>query len=195
MRMGHRVGNRRRGAPGGSLTQLVLVAIAGALLARAIVPAGAGGQQYSLPTTTTAAPPNPTATTPPPPVTASSLPLLTPFPIVRIVGRTTPRGAKVALLTVRAGAGSYVVSRCVGAPSRCPYKQRISRIPGRRGQLRTIHVRGFERSFRAGVVLRVYVVDVGRTGKFTSFKIRRKQSPRRNDGCVAGIVLRPVSCP
>jgi len=127
-------------------------------------------------------------------VTASSLPLLTPFPVIRIVGRTTPRGAKVTLLTVRAAVGSYVVSRCVGAKPRCPYKQRVSRIPGPRGQIRTIHVRGFERSFRSGVLLRIYVADVGRTGKFTSFKIRSRRSPRRNDGCVADIVLRPVSC-
>lgn len=139
--MATRMRTSRRGAPGGSITRFLLVALAGALLAWAIVPSGAGGQQYPLPTVTTA-PPTPTATTPPPAVHGlSSLPLLAPFPIVRIVSGTTPRGAKVTLLTVRGGAGAYVVSRCVGAPSRCPYKQRVSRIPGRRGQIRTIHVR------------------------------------------------------
>ena len=182
---------------------IALVAVAGALLAWSIAPGGAAGQEYPLPAlppppapaptpvpTTTVVPPRP------PPVTASSsLPLLTPFPIIRIVGRTTPRGAKVTRLTVRAAVGSYIVSRCVGPSSRCPYKQRVARIPGRRGQVRTIHVRGFERSFRAGVLLRVYVAGAGRTGKFTSFKIRRRRSPRRNDGCVADIVLRPVRCP
>jgi hypothetical protein len=172
------------------LIRVSTIVLAGVLLAWAIVPSGAGAQQYTLPTTTTAPPP------PPPPVTASSsLPLLTPFPIIRIVGRTTKRGAKVTLLTVRAGVGSFVVSRCVGPSARCPYKQRVMRIPGRAGQIRTIHVRGFERSFRAGVLLRVYVAGAGRIGKFTSFKIRSKQSPRRNDGFVADIVLRPVSCP
>lgn len=185
------------------MTRLVLLALAAALLMWAIAPSGAGGQQYPLPTTPVPPPPPapppvvapPVVTTPAPPAQAVALPLLTPFPIIRIVGRTTPRGAKVTRLTVRAAVGSYVVSRCVGAASRCPYKQRVTRIPGRRGQVRTIHVRGFERSFRAGVLLRIYVVDAGRTGKFTSFKIRRKQSPRRNDGCVADIVLRPVRCP
>ncbi len=177
---------------------IVLVALAGALSAWSIAPGGAAGQEYPLPPPAPAPPPVPTTTVAPPrppPVTASSLPLLSPFPIIRIVGRTTPRGAKVTRLTVRAAAGSYIVSRCVGASSRCPYQQRVARIPGRRGQVRTIHVRGFERSFRVGVLLRVYVVGAGRTGKFTSFKIRRKRSPRRNDGCVADIVLRPVSCP
>ncbi len=180
-----------RGARASSTARLAPVAVAGALLAWAVVPSGAGGQQYPLPTTT-AAPP----TTTPPPLTASSpLPLLTPFPIIRIVGRTTPRGAKVSRLTVRAAVGSYVVSRCVGASRRCPYKRRVARIPGRRGRVRTIHVRGFERSFRAGVLLRVYVVGAGHTGKFTSFKIHSRRPPRRNDGCVAGVALRPVPCP
>jgi hypothetical protein len=169
--------------------RLLAVACLGALLAWVLVPSGAGGQQYPLPTVP------PTITTPPPPGAVPTLPLLTPFPIVRIVGRSTARGAKVSRMTVRARVGTYVVSRCVGSAARCPYKQRISRVPGIKGRIRTVHVRGFERSFRAGVLLRVYVVDAGRTGKFTSFRIRSGHAPRRNDGCVADIVLRPVSCP
>jgi hypothetical protein len=98
-------------------------------------------------------------------------------------------------MTVRARVGTYVVSRCVGSAGRCPYKQRLSRVPGDKGRIRTVHVRGFERAFRAGVLLRIYVVDPGRTGKFTSFRIRSGHAPRRTDGCVADIVLRPVTCP
>jgi hypothetical protein len=59
----------------------------------------------------------------------------------------------------------------------------------------TIHIRGFERTFRAGVVLQLYVVKAGRTGKFTSFKIRLRKTPLRRDRCVSGIVLTPVLCP
>jgi hypothetical protein len=174
------------------MARLAATACLGALLGWALLPTGATGQQYPLPTV----PPPTTPPAPPPPVAgSSSLPLLTPFPIVRIVGVATARGAKISVFTVRAAVGGSVVSRCVGNSSRCPYKQRVSRIPGRLGKIRTVHVRGFERSFRAGVLLRVYVVDAGRTGKFTSFKIRRNASPRRNDGCVADIVLRPVPCP
>lgn len=121
------------------------------------------------------------------------MPLLTPFPIVRIVGRTTKRGARITRLTVRAAAGTSIVSRCIGRG--CPYAHRTTRIAGTRGQVRTIHVRGFERSLRAGVLLRVYAAAAGRTGKFTSFRIRKGRSPRRNDGCVADIALRPVRCP
>jgi hypothetical protein len=190
------IGKRtRRGTrPGGPLARLLAVACLGALLGWVLLPSGAGGQQYPLPTPP--APPAPPAPpTPPPPPSAGPLPLLTPFPIIRIVGRTTARGAKVSVMTVRAAVGSYVVSRCVGSKGRCPYKQRASRIAGNVGRIRTIHLSGFERSFRAGVVLRVYVVDTGRTGKFTSFKVVRLHAPRRNDGCVADIALRPVTCP
>jgi hypothetical protein len=173
---------------GVAFARLLAVACMGALLAWALVPSGAGGQQYPLPTV-------PPTTTVPPPTTAPKLPLLTPFPIIRIVGRSTARGAKVSLMTVRARVATYVVSRCVGSARRCPYKQHVSRVPGIKGRIRTVHVRGFERSFRAGVLLRVYVVGPGRTGKFTSFRIRSGHAPRRNDGCVADVVLRPVACP
>ena len=154
--------------------RLVMITFVGALLAWAVVPKPA-----------------------PPPAADPVPPLLSPFPIIRIVGRTPRRGARITRLTVRAGAGTYVVSRCVGTGNRCRYKQRVTRIPGTRGQIRTIHMRAFERSFRAGVgvLLRIYVAGAGRTGKFTSFKIRSRRSPRRNDGCITGIVLRPVSCP
>ena len=178
----------------------VPIAVAGAVCAWIAVPGGAGGQQYPMPTTpptsTTPTPVAPPAVLPPAPAqTPKSLPLLSPFPIIRIVGRTTPRGARISLLTIRGTVGNYVVSRCIGARGRCPYQQRTARIAGRRGQIRTFHVRAFERSFRAGVVLRVYVVDTGRTGKFTSFKIHSKRAPRRNDGCIADVLLKPVSCP
>lgn len=180
--------------PRGALSRLLAVACLGALLGWVLLPSGAGGQQYPLPTPP-APPAVPPAPVPPPPASAGPLPLLTPFPIIRIVSRTTARGARVGLMTVRAAVGSYVVSRCIGSRGRCPYKQRASRIAGDRGRIRTIHVPGFERAFRAGVVLRVYVVDTGRTGKFMSFKILRRHAPRRNDGCVADIALRPVACP
>jgi hypothetical protein len=186
---------RRGRTPGGALARLLAVACLGALLGWVLLPSAAGGQQYPLPTPPAPPAVPPTAPEPPPPASARPLPLLTPFPVIRIVGRTTPRGAKVSLMTVRAAVGSYVVSRCVGSKGRCPYKQRASRIAGNLGRIRTIHVSGFERSFRAGVVLRVYVVDTGRTGKFTSFQIVRHHAPRRNDGCVADIALRPVTCP
>ena len=98
-------------------------------------------------------------------------------------------------MTVRAATGSFIVTRCAGQSKGCPYRQRITQIPGALGRVRTHHVRAFERVFRSGVVLRVYVVQDGRTGKFTSFKIKRRHLPARTDRCLRGISLLPKRCP
>ena len=123
------------------------------------------------------------------------LPQLSPPPLVRAVGGTTKRGAKISLLTVRAPVGSSIVTKCLAkVKSRCPYAQKMTAVKGATGT-RTIHIKGFERTFRAGVMLEVYVVKAGRTGKYTSFAIRLKQTPRRRDRCVSGLVLTPIDCP
>lgn len=144
----------------------------------ALTAGGASGQEYQLP----------------PPV-AEPLPMLSPFPVVRIRGVATPTGARINLLTVRARVGVTVVRRCAGSGTRCPYSQRTQRVRGQIGRTRTIHIGGFERRFSAGVNLRLFVVTPGRTGKFTSFTIRRRRSPRRTNRCVRGLELKPVLCP
>lgn len=152
--------------------------LAVALLACLALPGYAVGQQPALTQTATAQPA-----------------LMSPFPVVRAVVRSTPRGARITRMTVRAPVGAYIVSECVGAARACPYGLRESRIGGRVGSTRTVHVRAFERSFRSGVVLRVYVVNDGRMGKYTRLRIRRRSSPLRSDSCVAERDLRPVRCP
>lgn len=144
---------------------------------------GASGQQYQLP------PP------PPPPPAADPLPRLKPFPKVRIRGFATPRGARIESLTVRARVGVIVLSRCVGKRKRCPYKERTQQIKGKAGTTRRVRVDGFERGFRAGVKLRLFIMSFGRTGKFTSFGIRRRKIPRRYDRCVRGLDAKPIPCP
>ena len=42
-----------------------------------------------------------------------------------------------------------------------------------------MRVLSFERSFRVGVTLRIYVVKGGFAGKYTSLVIRRNKPPRR----------------
>jgi len=153
------------------------VSFLAALLGFGLVAGPAFGQDYPLP------PPS------------GPLPQLSPPALVRIVGVTTKRGARVTRLTVRAPVGATVVSRCISKTKKhCPYSQRIIPVTGSVGS-RTIHVKGFERTFRAGVVLRLYVVKAGRTGKFTSFTIRLRKTPLRRDRCVSGITLTPVGCP
>ncbi len=149
----------------------------------ALAAGGASGQQYELP------PP------PPQPPSTEPLPKLTPFPKVRIRGIATRRGARIDSLTVRARVGLVIVSRCTGKPKRCPYKKRVHQVKGEEGTTRRVRIPRFERAFRAGVKLRLFVVAPGRTGKFTSFGIRRRKIPRRYDRCVRGLVLTPISCP
>ena len=43
-----------------------------------------------------------------------------------------------------------------------------------------------ERLLRPGVVIRVYVTDPDKIGKFTSFKLRDGKAPRRSDSCLKG---------
>ncbi|HVF77187.1 MAG TPA: hypothetical protein VNA28_02725 [Solirubrobacteraceae bacterium] len=138
---------------------------------------------------------NVTVFAPSPLASSSALPLLAPFPIVRVRGRTEGSAVRITLITVRAATGTYLVTSCTGRSRGCPYRERITQILGAPGRVRTEHVRPFERVFRSGVVLRVYVVQEGRIGKFTSFKIKRRQAPIRTDRCVRGISLAPAPCP
>ena len=59
-------------------------------------------------------------------VTTPALRLLTPFPIVRIVGRLTRTGAKLSLLSIRAPAQATVEVRCRGRSCRSSARSRMS---------------------------------------------------------------------
>lgn len=172
MESGHfGIGDRRRDGPARPLG----LWIPAALVCAALVAGTASGQE-----------------SPPPP---TALPQLSPPPLVRIVGVTTKRGARISRLTARVPVGTAIVSRCIAKrKKRCPYSQKVMLIKGAVGT-RSIHIKGFERSFRAGVVLELYVVKTGHTGKFTSFTIRLHRTPRRRDRCVSGLTLTPVICP
>jgi len=170
---------------GGLLSRSLLACLLG-VLAGSLLAGSAGGQQYSLPTVPTTAPP---------PVGGPSLPLLSPFPVVRMSSSPSRRGARIKLLTVKVAVGTFIVTRCAGPAKRCPYKENIVQVRGPARATRTVHIRRFERSFRGGVVLRVFVASRTRTGKYTSFQIRRGGLPRRKDRCIIGADLRPVICP
>jgi PKD domain len=115
--------------------------------------------------------------------------LMTPFPIVRLAGRLTRRGARVRVLSVqRAPKCALVEVRCRGRS--CPVK-RASAFAGR-GPLR---FRRFERRLRAGTVLTVRVSKDAFIGKFTQFRIRKRIEPRRRDRCLLPGARRGTPCP
>lgn len=120
---------------------------------------------------------------------SSGLGLMSPFPVVRIIGRSGPRGVRIKLLAVRsAPRGAKVTVRCRGKG--CP-RRRQSRIV-RFGRLR---LRSFERLLGTGVRVQVFVTQPGKIGKYTSFKTRSMRPPLRRDLCLHSVSAKPKPCP
>jgi hypothetical protein len=111
---------------------------------------------------------------------------LSPFPIVTMAGRLTPRGARIKLLAVRAPVCSRVQVSCRG----CSIK-RLSAYAGRT-QLR---IRRFESGLRAGSVVSVRISKGDRFGKLTQFRIRKGEVPVRRDMCLRPGATAGSKCP
>lgn len=140
----------------------------------------ASAQSYPLP------PPPPRDTSPP---LVRPLQLMTPFPVVRIVGRLTRRGARVQLLSVRAAASATIFVRCFRR------KCRRRSITRGRGFRRAVRFRRFERSLTSGTIIEVRVSRSDAIGKFTRFRIRRGRRPARSDRCLRPGEGRGTPCP
>jgi PKD repeat protein len=125
------------------------------------------------------------------PPAIGSLRLLSPFPVVRLVGQAYPRRTVVSLLTIRAPRGSLVRVRCKGKGGGCPKKTRRKRSKGSKA----LRFKSFEGSIRAGARLEVFVVRSGRIGKYTRFKLRSSKIPLRKDACIVPGRRKPRPCP
>jgi hypothetical protein len=115
--------------------------------------------------------------------------LLSPFPIVRLVGGVTSAGTDIELLSVRAPKRARALVRCRGRG--CPVSRLYKRVRSRR----PVHFRRMERLMPPGVTLEVLVRRGERIGKFTRFKLRRNRFPRRTDGCLWPGTNRMAPCP
>ena len=113
------------------------------------------------------------------------LPLLDPFPAVRIRGVVKATGARITLLRVRAARGMRIVAACRGPA--CPERQ--ARIAAR------TRLRAFERYLPGGTRVDIKVTAPDHVGKWTTIKIRRGAPPRRSDRCAFPGVSRPRPCP
>ena len=115
--------------------------------------------------------------------------LLAPFPVVRLAGELKRNGkTEIGRLSVRAPKGSDVTVSCHGRS--CPFRSRTRGVKKRR-----VGFPALERLLRPGVVIRVYVTDPDKIGKFTSFKLRDGKAPRRTDSCLKGEHHKPIPCP
>jgi PKD domain len=114
--------------------------------------------------------------------------LMSPFPVVRIAGRLTSRGARITLLSVRGPRRAKVVLRCKGR--KCPYKRTTARIKRRR-----VDFKRMRRELRAGTIIRIFVSQRGKIGKYTRFRIRRGKVPARIDRCLEPGATKASRCP
>jgi hypothetical protein len=136
---------------------------------------------------------------PTPPVTRPSAPrLLSPFPLVRISGTLTSRGARIRLLSVRAPRGALVrVTVRPACSSRRPSSRRcrVLQAAGTVGRRAVISFRSLERKYPSGTVIVVRVWRGDRIGKYTRFTIVRGKAPRRVDQCLVPEATRGSRCP
>jgi PKD domain len=114
--------------------------------------------------------------------------LLSPFPVVRLIGSIVPEGAMIRMLLVRAPSGALVLVRCRGAS--CPV-ERVKRVAGKA----LLRFRALERQLDPGVVLEVFVRRGDRIGKYTRFEIRQNRFPKRADACLQPGTIQRVACP
>jgi PKD repeat protein len=133
--------------------------------------------------------------TPPPrsaPSTSRRLPMLSPFPIVRIRGLILRGSVRVSLLSIAAPKGATVKVVCHGAS--CAKKKSIKRrvTSSKSSPLR---FRTLERRLRKGTFIEVFISAPGRIGKYTSFTIRSTAAPLRRDRCLQPGHSKPVGCP
>jgi hypothetical protein len=134
------------------------------------------------------------------PVVARRRVLMQPFPIVRIAGSVTSTGAILRLLTVQAPVGSRVTVACRGPGCKTKSESRLAKVSSkgknnRRAGAVLLSFHHFERSLRAGAILKILVLKPGEIGKYTSFVIRRHKLPVRRDACLASASSKPIRCP
>ena len=118
------------------------------------------------------------------------LPLLRPFPVVRLRGTLTRTGARIRLLSVQAPRGARVTVRCKG---RSCGKRRSQVLRSRSS--RSLRFTRYHRHMRAGTVLQVFVSKPGSIGKYVRFTIRKRKPPLRRDSCVVATSRTPSRCP
>lgn len=113
--------------------------------------------------------------------------LLSPFPRIVIAGVVSRGAAQLTEFTIRGPRGALVKLRCVGS---CPFRTRSLRMRARR-----VRVRSLERRWRPGTVLEVTIGRRGFIGKFSRFRFRAGNVPRRQDQCLPPGAAKPRRCP
>jgi len=113
--------------------------------------------------------------------------VMSPFPIVRIVGQLVSSGVLIRVVSVRAPRGAIVEVRCHGAL--CPVRRLRKKLSSGRLRLRRL-----EGLLGAGARIALFVRQPGRVGKYTRFRARPGRLPARLDACLPPGAPRPARC-
>ena len=116
--------------------------------------------------------------------------LMSPFPVVRVAGSLTRRGASLRLVSVLAARGARIEVRCSGKG--CARKKLVTKARGKRAK----RLETFQKTYRAGARIEVRVSSsIGRIGKYTRITIRKGKKPARVDRCLMPGSAKPTKCP
>jgi len=126
-------------------------------------------------------------------VTSPPLPLMRPFPIVRITATRVSSGVRLKLLAVQASSAARITVACAGHG--CPVKSQTRAASAGKVRSAAVEFRRLERFLPAGVTLEIRVSKPGVIGKYTRFAIRRGKSPSRQDECLGPSAVKPMTCP
>ncbi len=124
-----------------------------------------------------------------------SLPLMRPFPAVRIVTTRSGGQLHLKLLIVEAPAAATVTVACKGTG--CPVRmlsRAVTRPKGKSTGLPVLTFPRLQRVLPAGVALEIRVTQPGRIGKYTRFAVRKGRLPLRSDACVRSTEPKAIPC-
>jgi PKD repeat protein len=106
---------------------------------------------------------------------------------MHFAGRTTSRGAKLTLVSVRAPVGTKVKLKCKGGD--CPVGTKRVKM-----KQRTLRFKKLQRNLAAGTKIIIEARLDGFIGKRVEYKIRKGKAPKRKDVCIQPGASRPSAC-
>jgi hypothetical protein len=112
------------------------------------------------------------------------LPLMRPFPFIRVKGYLVGKGARITMLRVKAPSTATVAVRCDGPGCRV-----------RRRLFGTGRITALERYLSAGTRITIRVSRADAIGKYVRLVIRDGSAPKRRDACVVAQNAKPAECP
>jgi hypothetical protein len=126
-------------------------------------------------------------------VSRAAVPVLAPFPLVRIVSSRIGSAVRLRLLSILASPGAHVSITCKGHG--CPVKKESKIAAAGKVGLASVSFGRFQRTLPPGTTLEIRIYRPGEIGKYTALIVHRGGVLRRLDMCLSPNGLRPMTCP